>query len=111
MQTDWIAYCHASDFERSGDNVTVHFDSGRAQRVEVIVEDDAYLLRSVVAKQAVVSEHPDAAPRTWLRNRQMNLVGFRIDERGRIVGEARAFKAGLTARRVSPRGARSCRGV
>jgi hypothetical protein len=97
MQSEWETYCRAPDLNSNGTGVLVRFANGRAQRVEITVNDDAYLLRSVVAKQSIVSRDSAAAPRTWLRNQQVSLVGFRIDERGRIVGEAMLLKAGLTA--------------
>ena len=40
---------------------------------------------------------PDLPIQVWLRNRATALVGFRIDSRGRLVGEALVPKAGLTA--------------
>jgi hypothetical protein len=97
MQSEWETYCRAPDLNSDDTGVLVRFASGRAQRVEITVNDDAYVLRSVVAKQSIVSRDPDAAVRTWLRNQQVSLVGFRIDERSRIVGEAMLLKAGLTA--------------
>jgi hypothetical protein len=44
-----------------------------------------------------VEEIPDAAVRAWVRNRSVMLVGFRVDERGRMVGESWVPKPGLTA--------------
>ena len=38
---------------------------------------------------------PDAALRAWKRNRSTQLVGFRVDRKGRLVGEAWVPKAGL----------------
>ncbi|HEU5178897.1 MAG TPA: hypothetical protein VFU24_15710, partial [Burkholderiales bacterium] len=35
--------------------------------------------------------------RAWRRNRSSQLVGFRVDQRGRLVGEAWVPKAGLSA--------------
>jgi hypothetical protein len=97
MRSEWETYCKAPDLSSDGTGVLVRFASGRAQRVEITANDNGYVLRSVVAKQSIASRDPDAALRTWLRNQQNNLVGFRIDERGRIVGEAILLKAGLTA--------------
>lgn len=98
MQSEWEMYCRAPDLTSDGTGVLVRFANGRAQRVEITVNDAAYVLRSVVAKQSIVSRDADAALRTWLRNQQVSLLGFRIDERGRMVGEAMLLKAGLTAR-------------
>jgi hypothetical protein len=97
MRSEWERYCKAPDLNSDGAGVLVRFASGRAQRVEITLNDNAYVLRSIVAKQSIVSRDPDAALRNWFRNQQVSLVGFRIDERGRIVGEAVLLKAGLTA--------------
>jgi Putative bacterial sensory transduction regulator len=97
MRSEWERYCRAPDLNFDGAGILVLFASGRAQRVEITVNDDAYVLRSVVAKQSIVSRDPEPTLRTWLRNQQVSLVGFRIDERGRIVGESILLKAGLTA--------------
>ena len=75
----------------------VRFANERTQRVSVSDAGDRYELSSIVARPAAVAEVPDAAMRAWRRNRSTHLVGFRIDKRGRLVGEAWAPKVGLTA--------------
>jgi hypothetical protein len=96
MNVDWRQFCKAKGFASHDGVVEVLFDSGRSQKV--VVEDlgDAFLLRSTIARQAVVSEIPDAAMRAWVRNRSTLFVGFRVDERGRMVGEAWIPKQGIT---------------
>ena len=39
----------------------------------------------------------DIAVESWLRNRAISLVGFSIDKKRRLIGEAWVPKAGLTA--------------
>lgn len=58
--------------------------------------DDAYHFRAFVVRQSVVSSLPDLPVQIWLRNRAISLVGFRIDRKGRLVGEAWLPKIGLT---------------
>ena len=96
MNNKWQQFCEAEGFVSNDDGVEVRFESGRSQKVAVEDRGDAFLLRSIVARQAVVNEVPDAALRAWVRNRSAFLVGFRVDERGRVVGEAWIPKPGIT---------------
>jgi hypothetical protein len=96
MNINWQQFCKAEGFASDDDGVEVRFDSGRSQKVAVVDHGDAFLLRSIVARQAVVKDVPDAALRAWGRNRCAFLVGFRVDERGRVVGEAWLPKPGIT---------------
>ncbi len=97
MNINWRQLCKAEGFAANDDGVEVRFDSGRSQKVSIEDCGDAFLLRSIVARQAAVSEVPDAVLQAWVRNRSLALAGFRVDERGRMVGEAWVPKAGLTA--------------
>jgi hypothetical protein len=63
----------------------------------VTEENDVYSLSAVVVRQRTVASLPELPVHTWLRNRAVPLVGFRIDRRNRLVGEAWIPKAGLTA--------------
>jgi hypothetical protein len=73
----------------------VSFDNRRRHRLDVRETDQTYVLTGVVARQAVFADVPDAALRAWRRNRSTQLVGFRVDRKGRLVGEAWVPKAGL----------------
>ena len=97
MKIDWREFCRVTGFAPFDAGIEVRFDNGRSQRVAVEDHCDAFLVRSTVARAATVSEMPDAAMRAWIRNRSVTLVGFRVDERGRMIGEAWILKAGLTA--------------
>ncbi|MCX6929334.1 MAG: YbjN domain-containing protein [Verrucomicrobia bacterium] len=97
MKIDWREFCRATGFAPFDGGVEVRFDNGRSQKVAVEDHSDAFLVCSTVARAATVSEMPDAAMRAWIRNRSVTLVGFRVDERGRMIGEAWILKAGLTA--------------
>jgi hypothetical protein len=95
---DWRKLCTgAQDVQIDGDAVVVTFGHGRQHRVDVESMSEAVELRAVVARRAVVDEQDNAALAAWYRNRAANLVGFRLDDRGRLVGESWVPGAGLTA--------------
>lgn len=97
MTTEWSRLCRIKDFSVNDSNIEVQFSNGRHHRVSVEEFKGVYLLSSIVARRAVVSSLPDLPVNAWLRNRATNLVGFRIDRKGRLIGEAWVPKAGLTA--------------
>jgi len=98
MKTDWREYCRAAGFTSITGGVEVRFTSGRSQKVTVEDHDDTLLMSSIVARPSVVAEISDAALRAWVRNRSVSLVGFRVDHRGRLLGEAWVPRAGITAK-------------
>lgn len=97
MAGDWAALCAAPDFGREGSDVVVSFGDGRSQRVSVAEDGDVYVLSSFVVRRETVANTPDLALQVWKRNRAVALVGFRIDQRERLLGEAWVPKVGLTA--------------
>lgn len=68
--------------------------------VTVFEEPDSYRLQAIVAHPAAVSRMPDPVLFAWKRNRGSRIVGFRVDHRGRLVGEAWLPKAGVTAAEI-----------
>ena len=84
----------------SADSITVVLDGGSKQVVKIRLDDKNCVLRatSVIAAssvlKAVVSE--SSARYAWERNRLSDLVGFSIDRRGRLIGEAWVPLDGLT---------------
>jgi hypothetical protein len=97
VATEWAAFCGAKDFTRDGSDIVVGFGDGRSQRVSVAEEAGAYVLSSFVARRETVVAISDLALRVWTRNRAVALVGFRMDTRERLVGEAWIPSVGLTA--------------
>jgi hypothetical protein len=97
VANEWAAYCEAADFACDGPDIVVGFSDGRSQRVSIAEDDGAYVLSSFVARRETVAGISDLALRVWERNRAVALVGFRIDQRERLVGEAWLPKVGLTA--------------
>ncbi len=96
MGSDWREFCRrSSELAVDGDGVVVSFDNQRRHRLDVRETEETYILTGVVARPAVFTDVPDAALRAWKRNRSTQLVGFRVDRKGKLVGEAWVPKAGL----------------
>jgi len=94
--TDWQQLCRGTDgVSIDGDGVEVITGDKRHHRIGVRETLDAYELTGVVVRASTVRAIPDAPLRAWRRNRATHLVGFRIDRKGRLVGEAWVPKAGL----------------
>jgi hypothetical protein len=97
MVTEWTKLCVASDLVVETPDVVVSFRDKRSHRVTVEENSDEFVLRAFVVRQSIVAELADLPFQVWSRNRAVSLVGFRIDRRGRLVGEAWVPKAGITA--------------
>ena len=98
VSSDWKRWCRGQEnISLDGDCVVITFVGGRHQRVEVTDAGEAFELTGFVARQAALQSVPDAPLRAWERNRTTQLVGFRVDRRGRLVGEAWVPKPGLGA--------------
>lgn len=89
--------CTADDIRVYKDHVEVFFKDRRKHKVEIYDMDDHFLLFTIVARQSAVREIEEPEISAWKRNRSVSLVGFRVDERGRMVGETRVPKVGLKA--------------
>lgn len=95
--SDWRAFCRdAGDVTVDGDAMDVMFANERGHRVVVRESIGSYELTGIVARASAVQDLEDAPLRAWRRNRTTQLVGFRIDRKGRLVGEAWVPKAGLS---------------
>jgi hypothetical protein len=97
MAAKWSSLCRAKDFAVDGDYVDVRFGDDRRHRVFVEEDGPEYRLTAFVVRQSVVGSTPDLPLMAWMRNRATALVGFRIDRRERLVGEAWVPKCGLSA--------------
>jgi hypothetical protein len=96
MASEWLHYCRAKDFEVQDEAVTVSLPDGRRHRVRVEDAGEIYQLVSVVVSAAHGDGIDDLPIRTWKRSRGTELVGFRIDRKGRLVGMSWVPKAGLS---------------
>lgn len=96
MNVDWKTLCHAKDMIIEDADIVVIFGNDRSHRVRVHETHDELVLRAFVVRQSVIASLPDLPIQVWQRNRAMSLMGFRIDRRGRLVGETWVPKAGLT---------------
>lgn len=99
MSVDWIALADAAKLEREGESVRVALGEGRTQKVTVALDDrgDGFQLASVIATRSVVDQlYPGILDRIAEQNRLSELVGFKLDRRGRLIGESWCPTAGLT---------------
>jgi hypothetical protein len=97
MKAEWIDFCRCDDFRIDGEFVEVIFANERRQRVRIEDQADAYRVFSVAARADKLNDFSNPALVAWERNRSLSLMGFRVDERGRMIGEAWVPKIGLTA--------------
>lgn len=96
MGASWKRLCSGKAFATDETGITLSLAEGRSHRM--IVEELAgdYLLRAIVLRHSEMERTGIPAVRIWEMNRSLNLVGFRIDAKGRLIGEARVPMAGLT---------------
>ena len=94
---EWQQFCRgASQISVDGEHAVLVVTGDRRQRVEIHETSDTYEFMSVVARPSAIASVLDAPLRAWRRNRGLQLVGFRVDRKGRLVGEAWVPKAGLS---------------
>jgi hypothetical protein len=95
--SDWMAFCRGAErISIDGESAVLVTTGDRRQRVEIRQTPDTYEFMSVVVRPSVVASVPDVPLKAWRRNRAMQSVGFRVDRKGRLVGEAWVPKAGLS---------------
>src|SRR5687768_6601601 len=96
MPAEWERMCRARDVRIEGSHVYLELKDQRRHRVTVHETPAAFLLSGLVCGRQHVLQIPDLAILAWKRNRALQLVGFRIDQKQRLVGEAWVPRAGLT---------------
>jgi hypothetical protein len=100
VATDWRRLTREAGLKVDGEGIAVEFIGERKQFVEVKEPDGAgesIRLWSTVARPSALGETARADMMAWERNRTSDLVGFKIDRRGSLIGEAWVPTAGLTA--------------
>lgn len=99
MTLDWTRFCLLARYQVKGEVVRVSFaDHERMHRVRVRTEGDAWKLEATVARRGIALEFHEVRLFAWRRNRAVDLVGFRVDEDGRVFAEARLPHEGTTAK-------------
>jgi hypothetical protein len=102
-KTNWIRLARQTDLATHGDVIVVDLARAaerRRQKVHVDeISDSELRLWSRVAPawraEALGDGDPDLW--TWKMNHDADFVGFRMDERGRLIGEIHVPMAGLDA--------------
>lgn len=97
MAPEWKGFCRGRKLRVGENEVEVELADGRQHRVQITEHEDALHLSAVVGRASVVDGVENAALRIWQRNREMQIVGFRLDARGRLLGEAWIPRLGLTS--------------
>jgi hypothetical protein len=98
--TDWRRLCREAALKVEDSTIRVTFADGRGHRVTVEGDPDAGELRlwAVAAPPSAVAKADDEPHMVaWKRNRASDLVGFKVDGRGRLIGEAWVPTASLHA--------------
>ncbi len=94
---EWHSFCRGRrDLKVLGDTLIVEFESGRTHTLRVEEYAGHYALKAIVARTVEALAGGSPEQRAWTHNRTVDLLGFRIDERGRFVGDAWIPKLGLT---------------
>ena len=96
MGVEWVSLCRSRDLVVDNPWVDVRFGDDRRHRVCIEEQEDEYHLSAFVVRRSIVASILDLPVQVWLRNRATTLVGFRIDRRGALVGEAWVPEPGLT---------------
>lgn len=96
MDDRWPAWCRSNDLQVEGDSVVVQLAPVRRHRVHVAAGSDQFEMSAIVVSRSIATSIDGVALRAWRLNRNASLVSFRIDRRGRLVGESWAPFAGLT---------------
>lgn len=94
---EWKKFCCTQDISIDGDTIKVSFNNDRKHLVKAEEVNGEFRIWAIIARPAIVAEQKDLQLRIWQRNHASKLVSYRIDEKGRLVGEAWIPKAGLTA--------------
>lgn len=102
MSADWKGLCREAGIRFESDAIRVPCGEERVQQVRVDESQPGVIrlwsrvaLRSQLAEDLPGSARPEIE--AWLINRYRELVGFKVAERGTIIGEAWIPVIGLTA--------------
>jgi hypothetical protein len=96
VPSNLASLCKDDGLVLCGNKLAARFKSGRGHVVSIDEKPDHYLLSAVVARRAVLEKLERPEIWAWRRNRSSALVGFRVDDRGRLLAESWVPKAGLS---------------
>jgi hypothetical protein len=91
MHDDWRQWARQRGWKIEGDILIVEVGK-RQQRIHITESSEGSRLTSVVAKRSVVQEIGGLDLQAWKRNRTSDLVGFKINKKGYLVGETQLPK-------------------
>lgn len=86
MRDNWPVWARSRGWVTEDDGFWVPLGS-RKQRVFLVQEAGGTLLRSRVARRAILNRVSEPQMRAWQRNRVSELVGFRVDRHGVMIAE------------------------
>lgn len=96
MGAEWASRCAGEGIKLLEDGMVEVSLGQRRHIVQIVDEGLALRLTARVARPAAVRALEELPLRLALRNRTVPVVGFHLDARGAVVGEARVSKAGLS---------------
>lgn len=97
MATEWRRFCKPKDLVVDGAKITVQLSEGRHHVISVEETAESLQLAGVITRQAVTAAIPSLMSTIWEKNRATQLVGFRVDRKGRLVGEVLVPRIGIEA--------------
>jgi hypothetical protein len=97
VNADWNVFCRTKGFVVDGEAINVQLADARSHRIYVSNHKDEYLIFGLIARPSLVRKLDDPMFVTWMRNRNSELVSFRINHKECLIGEAWVPKAGLTS--------------
>lgn len=101
MKPEWMRACRGAGMTVQGDFIDVPLGHEGRHRVHLLEEDDMVRLTAVVQRAVRVEHAADLEADVLDRNRASRLVGYRLDDRGRLVGEALLPAAGLEGEEIA----------
>jgi hypothetical protein len=96
MAHDWRRFCDRKGYSLENDHVEVSLGDGRRHKVGIREDGQYLLLFATVLRPSAARDINNLALRSWLRNRELQLIGFRIDAKERLIAEARILKEGMS---------------
>lgn len=95
MADKWYKYCRAKDFTIKSNLIDVKLGNERSHSVTIEDDGEAYLLIARVAMKSIIKKIPNIKTSILKRNRVTQLIGFRIDKAGHLIGYAWIPKEGI----------------